>query len=302
MEEENLTKKDILKGLVLDEKDTLEKLKDLVNKSKDLIRIEGHSGKIVFVKSNLSLRGKIILLAVGKYFSKELGLSDLGSVSFDELRKGTGAESQALSRPIGMLLKENILAKEGNTYTIKYYQIEKCIDNILESKPISTPPTRRLKRSSAKKEQDAPKIIMKLVPDSIRRLAEKVNMDENELKHIFEFEDNDVRIILPIEGKSEGDRQLKATLLYLVAYRYCFGLNEIASKDLRRKLQDLGIRSLVNLSTQLKSYPNFIWHKLDKQGSTSGKYKITTPGEIEGIKLIAQLKNKIRGDESETTI
>jgi len=303
MEEAELTKKDILSALVLDEKDTLNKLKELVEKSKNLIRIEGHTGKTILVKSNLSLRDKIVLLAIGKYFAKELDLSETGALSFEEMKTETASESQALSRPLGTLLKENILEKNADGYLIKYYQIEASIDSIIESKPAIAKTHQRARKASVTRKEESPKEIKKLVPGSISKLAEKASMDEAKLKHIFEFEENDVRIIMPIEGRSEGDRQLKATLLYLVAYDTCFNLREVNSSDLRQKLQDLGIRSLVNLSTQLKGYPNFIWHKIGKTGSTSSSYKITTPGEIEGIRLLKELGNKLEvGEQTETTI
>ena len=285
---ENLTKEEILKRLILDEKDTLSKLKELVDKSKELIKIEGHSGKVIIIKSNLSSKDKVVLLLIGKYFAKESGLINSQKLNLEAMKNELNAESRALSRPLGDLLRENIIENENGEYFIKYYQIENAIKNISEQKEMLRTLKPRTKKSVIKKE---PKEEKALIKDSIEKLAQKTDLTVEELKHIFDFEENDVRIIHPVEGK-ESERQLNATILYLTVYKYCFGLEEIDSGDLRKKLTDLGIGSLVNLSSNLKRYKNYIVHKMSAWGATDTSYRITIPGELRGIKLIKELGNK----------
>ena len=126
----NQTKEEILKGLILDEKDTLSKLKELVDKSKELIRIEGHSGKVIIIKNDVSLKDKVVLLLIGKYFAKESGLINSQKLNLEAMKNELNAESRALSRPLGDLLRENIIENENGEYFIKYYQIENAIKNI----------------------------------------------------------------------------------------------------------------------------------------------------------------------------
>ena len=299
MEDQDVTKKEILRDLVFSKEDTIERLKDLVNKSKSLIGIEQDSGKIIIIKNNLALKDKVTLLLVGKYFAKELGIINSEKVDFDTMKKELVAESRALSRPIGELIKNNIIYKEDDEYSIKHYQIENCVNRINEIKtvPMHSLKKVRKKRSLQGKKEEA-KEEKRLMDGSIQKLAEKVGMKEEELKHIFEFEERDVRIISQTEGKSESQRQLNATLLYLTVYKFCFGLKEIRSSELRRKLEDLGIHSLVNLSTNLKQNKNCIWHKMDRRGETSTCYRITTPGEIEGLRLIKNMGKKLESDTS----
>ncbi len=288
----NQTKEEILKGLILDEKDTLSKLKELVDKSKELIRIEGHSGKVIIIKNDVSLKDKVVLLLIGKYFAKESGLINSQKLNLEAMKNELNAESRALSRPLGDLLRENIIENENGEYFIKYYQIENEIKNIREQKVIPRISKPRTKKSVIKKEPLEKKEEKTLIKDSVEKLAQKTDLTVEELKHIFDFEENDVRIIHPVEGKSEGERQLNATLLYLTVYKYCFGLEEINSGDLRKKLTDLGIGSLVNLSSNLKRYKNYLVHKMSARGATDTSYRITIPGEIRGIKIIKELGNK----------
>ena len=65
MSNNELTKEEILKDLILNEEDTLKNLKELVEKSKEFIRIEGKSGKIIFQKSQ-----KIFSKKFSKYSQK----------------------------------------------------------------------------------------------------------------------------------------------------------------------------------------------------------------------------------------
>ena len=71
----------------------------------------------------------------------------------------------------------------------------------------------------------------------------------------------------------------------LTAKHYIKNEREINVPELKKTLEDLGIRSLVNLSTNLKGFENFIIMKGSK-GSKSTSYRITNPGVTQGVELI----------------
>ena len=55
---------------------------------------------------------------------------------------------------------------------------------------------------------------------------------------------------------------------------------------LREAAKYKGIGTLVNLSTSLKKFPQYIIHKHGKKGSNSGSYKLTVDGYNYGVNLI----------------
>lgn len=127
---------------------------------------------------------------------------------------------------------------------------------------------------------------------SIKKLCQESNLNEQQLKQIFEFENDKFTIITNIPGNKESRRQQNASLVILTVTNYLYGSKEIKTSELKEYLRDLGIRSLVNLSTHLKSFENYIL----KKGRGGGKnviYRITTPGLMKGIELIRQMAGEI---------
>ena len=110
--------------------------------------------------------------------------------------------------------------------------------------------------------------------------------------NIVYFEEGNFKIITEIDGKNNKEKQLNATLLILTINDICYGINKIRSQELRNMLEYLGIRSLVNLSTNLKTMKNYIISDGKKASSEYG-YKLTLPGKREGIKLLTDLSKKI---------
>ena len=122
----------------------------------------------------------------------------------------------------------------------------------------------------------------------MRPLAEAARLQEDQVKNVFDFSGEDIRLIAPIEGKDEREKQLKATLCILTAHHYCYDKDEMRSRDLREKLQWLGIKSLSNLSGNLGTFKQFLLPR-GKAGSPEFQYKITFPGLKRGLQVIAEL-------------
>jgi len=296
-------KKEILKGLVKSDQDNISRLRDQVEKSKELFWIEESTGKIIPIrKRHFNLQENILIQLIGKYFAMQLEIAKNNVVSIEDLTNACRVSSRALSRPIGVLLKNHIIEKKKEGYVIKPYQVDEAIDILSEEKPFKIPEiqtikSKRKKQKIAISKQKKEKPFKKLNKEGVKKLLDKLGVDEEILHYIFDFDENEVRIITGIEGKNEREKQLNATLLYLTVYKYCFDLKEISSSDLREKIEELGIKkSLVNLSTNLKKCPNFISHKRrgrGRGGSTDTSYKITIPGELKGIKLISKICKSI---------
>jgi hypothetical protein len=122
--------------------------------------------------------------------------------------------------------------------------------------------------------------------EGIKKLAADAGITEEQLKHVFDFEDEDLNLIATVEG-NEAEKQFKATICILTALDYCYGKDIIESKILRKKLEKLGI-SLNNLSTNLAKFANFIVPK-GEPGSHNFCYKITLPGKKKGFEIIKSL-------------
>jgi len=288
-------KKEILKELIISEKDTIKKLRLLVEKSKKYIGINEKDGKIIIKNPNFSNRKKILLLLIGRYFSKELGLIKKDSLTLREISKELGTKVTTVSGPVGDLVKAGILKKENAEYRILHYRIEEVLNNFENEKENKKTVSKKIKTTKkTKMPKILPQEIKKLTPikEGIKDLAEKVGVDEEDLYKIFDF-DEKIHLLVQPKGKNEGEKQLKASLIILTAYNHYFNKREISSSDLIRMLEDVGIGSLVNLSTNLKEHRDLIIHKKGKRGSTKTSYRITIPGLHEGYLLIKELlKNK----------
>jgi len=157
MPEEIKSKKEIIEELLLTEEDTLKKLKTLIDRTKLLVKIDQKTRKIVvsseFVFSNPE---RILLLLIGQYFSKELGLSDTERMNTSKLEKESGIKRSTLYWPLLALLQSGYIGQDGEEYFIQHYKIEEVINSlsskygekILGAKPLQIryrPKTKRKK-------------------------------------------------------------------------------------------------------------------------------------------------------------
>jgi len=141
----------------------------------------------------------------------------------------------------------------------------------------------------AKKQPVSELMKSKFEPD---KLASALNIDINKLKNIIDLYDSDFHIISDIPGgKSESTKQQNSALIILTIQYYCFNNREILSGDLRKQMSDLGIISLINMSSNLSLMKSFIV-KTGLRGSHDTKYRITDPGIRKGLELIKEMLNK----------
>jgi len=133
---------------------------------------------------------------------------------------------------------------------------------------------------------------LKEVGNEYDQLLAETGINIDVLKEIVYFDDSGFTIITEVTGKDNKEKQINATLLILTINDICYGNNSVKSQDLKAKLEYLGIRSLVNLSTNLKTIKNYIIPD-GKSGSLDYSYKITLPGKKEGLRILNTFSKKI---------
>lgn len=121
--------------------------------------------------------------------------------------------------------------------------------------------------------------------------CERANIDENQLGHVFYYEEDNLELVCTIEGKSNVKKQFRGALIILTFYYFWKGIKKIKSQDLRKMLEEAGIESLGNLSTNLKKTDYKKYIRPDGiSGSPEFSYKITEPlGIEEGLKIIRDI-------------
>lgn len=128
MSSENIEmkKKEILSKIFLKEEDTIKELGELVSLSDKFFKIEQKSANVIFNQGlSLSNRDKVILLLIGKYFSKEMEIIESIGLSIADLSEQLGIPNTTLSAPIGDLVKNKIISKNNSgEYSIIYHRIK----------------------------------------------------------------------------------------------------------------------------------------------------------------------------------
>jgi len=174
----------------------------------------------------------------------------------------------------------------------KIQQAERAVENMtdvnLKTKAFEVILNNLLSDKSAAKSTSGPEVTSseKDADFSISKLQKISELNEDQLAQLVEFDENDFTIIASVPGKLETAKQQNATLLILAVMNYVYGSKEMNTTILRKKLTDMGIGSLTNLSTNLKSFENYIVKKGDVKDVT---YRITTPGLKKAIELMKNL-------------
>jgi hypothetical protein len=299
-------KMDILQDLFVDESHTLEDLKRIKDKSHNFFKIEQKSGKILISHEyNFITKEKIVLFLIGKYLCKEVGFEEVITTS-KLMSEELNIQQTSLTAPLNELESQHVLTKEGTSYKIKYYQIEKQLD-ILHSKYIlheeqkktnsSTPS--KIRRKPAKKKTNRPiqvkedpeVILTKQTDEEINNELGKYELKSDNFYTIFNFHKGRLIILKGFKCQNNRESHVKSALLTLVAYRVLYDTERISSSKLREILTDSGVKDLTNLSTTLKSYNSWIVHERGRIGSINTNYRITHQGYEEGIKLVKDIVN-----------
>ena len=127
---------DILKKLVIDEKETTKGLEDMVDKASKYFRIEKSTGRILFKDfGSLNDKQRITIILLGKYFANKLKFIEDHSLSISEVAKEIGKPMTTLSGKMKELVKEGyVVYLPGKKYGVAYHRISEMFDNILTSK------------------------------------------------------------------------------------------------------------------------------------------------------------------------
>src|SRR5437764_883414 len=122
--------KEILKKLVVEEKDVISDLVNLVERAKEVFVIEKSSGRIIFKSfGKLSDAQRICALLVGKYFALKLGLIEEAALGISEIAKELSRPMTTLSRPVGELITKGYVEKlTTRKYIIVYHRIKDVFD------------------------------------------------------------------------------------------------------------------------------------------------------------------------------
>ncbi len=299
----NNKKLDILKELIVDEEHTLDDLKRLVEKSKPFLKIESKTGNIIISPEfPLSVKEKIIVYLIGIYFSKELLLNKDVQITSRFISENIDVAQTTISGPLGNYVKSKIVFVDDNSYAIKYYEIEKQLDNLaqkylLEKKNNVVIISEKKKTITKKKPQPIRKISqvvsqkkedIKLDEESLRNELMKYNLKMEDLYSLSNLVNNEIILLRGWKGASHEESHVKSTLLLLTVNKLIYGLDEINSSEFRKCLLDAGVM-IKNITTTLKKYSTYIIHKRGPIGSTNTSYRITPLGFQKGIILMKDI-------------
>ncbi len=122
---------EIIKKLLVEEKDVIKDLASLVEKAKEIFVIEKPSGKVIFKEfGKLSDPQRICALLIGRYFAVKVGLLQDSSLGVSEIAGELGRPKTALSGPLKDLVTKGFIEKLTNRkYSIAYHRIKDIFDS-----------------------------------------------------------------------------------------------------------------------------------------------------------------------------
>jgi hypothetical protein len=128
--------REVLRKLVVDERDVIKGLADLVEKAKSVFSIAAPSGKIIFQDfGSLSDEKRILVLLLGKYFACRLGLIEKAELGISGIADELGRPKTALSGDVTNLMRDGLVEKmPDRTYRIAYNRMRDVFDKILPEK------------------------------------------------------------------------------------------------------------------------------------------------------------------------
>lgn len=128
--------REVLRKLVIEEKDVTKEMEKLVDEATKIFRIEQPSGRIIFQNfGGLTDRQRILVILVGKYFANRLSIVENSSLSISEISKELGRPMTTLSKPLGETVKEGFVESlPGRKYKVAYHRIREIFDKMLLTK------------------------------------------------------------------------------------------------------------------------------------------------------------------------
>jgi len=279
--------KSYAEDLFLRSKDEVSNDKEILEKLKDKIVIIKETKSVEVIFNNNSPQVKIPLYLIGKLVGhKILNMMDEISADTPELSTNLHIPPKGLSRPLGILLNEKLIEKTSKGFQIRAFKIidflnslnEECTTKANTLKRRKSPKSTGNSKSAKQTKED---IELSLKSNGLNELCQLLDISEEKLRKILFVRENDVKLIdlRFIKSSSTKEVQLDTSLALLLMYKYVFSLDKCPAILLRKKLQLLGVKSLVNLTTHLHKYPEYIIHDAGKIGSIDNYFFITQPGE-----------------------
>jgi hypothetical protein len=188
------------------------------------------------------------------------------------------------------LAEKSVADIKDENLRVKAFEV--ILNNLLSGKVVT--PT--IKLTAVPKQTITEQKELKFEPE---KLASALEVELERLRNIIDFSDDDFHIIVNIPGNTDSDKQKNSALIILTIRYYCLGDREIPSNELRNRMRDLGIGSLINMASNLNSIRNFII-RCGKPRSPATRYRITDPGIREGLRLLKQLLQKSESQAGES--
>lgn len=128
--------KEILKKLLVDEKDVVKALVSTVDKAKDVFVIEKSSGKVIFKDfGNLTDHQRVCALLIGRYFALKLNLLDDSALGTSEIADELGRSKKSISGRIAELSGKGFIERLSNRkYIIARHRIQEIFDTYFGGK------------------------------------------------------------------------------------------------------------------------------------------------------------------------
>ena len=125
-----IDEKEILKKLLVEEKDVIKNLAELVEKAKEVFVIEKPSGRVMFKNfGKLSDAQRLCAILMGKFFAVKVSLIEESSMGISEIAKELGRPKTTLSKPLGDLVKLGFIEKlPQRKYAIAYHRLNEIFD------------------------------------------------------------------------------------------------------------------------------------------------------------------------------
>jgi len=121
----------------------------------------------------------------------------------------------------------------------------------------------------------------------IEKLAEKVGIDVEKLKELFDTE-NHTLTLLKATGKDEAEKTKRISLIVLLGYKYFFCNEKVLSKEIRRNVAENRI-PINNFATYLNEMIPSLIRRIGKLKSPMTAYKLTPLGEAEAKEIIKEM-------------
>lgn len=289
----NKNLKDLAEESLLRSMEEVSSDKEIIQLLKDKVIIIKENNKVEVKYADNRPLIRIPLYLTGKFVGfKILKLFDTSAATIEELSENLNLPPKALSRPLGTLMGD-IIEKSQEGYKIRAFRILDFLKSLDSKSPVAKINSLNKKSKKDKKIEEEAKLNFN--KNGLANLSEYLNIPEEKIKKVLFFRENDVNILdIKFAPLEIIERQVYCTLMYLISYKYCFDLEKLPAGLLRKKLKLLGIKSLVNLSSNLHNFPELIIHEAGPRGSQNNFYIITHIGET---KIKEKLKEYLESEK-----